>query len=42
LPLELVDLLLAKTGSDIGGRQPAPTTAHMRADAGQGVKPQLA
>ena len=42
LPLQLVDLLLAKTRRrEIRRRQPAPTAAHMRADAGQGLKPQL-
>ena len=42
LPLQLVDLLLAQPGRrDIRRRQPAPTTAYMRADAGQGLKPQL-
>ena len=43
LPLQLVDLLLAQPGRrDIRRRQPAPTAAHMRADTGQGVKPQPA
>ena len=43
LPLQLVDLLLAQPGRrDVGRRQPAPTAAHMRAHAGQGLKPQPA
>src|SRR6185437_15962600 len=43
LLLQLVDLLLAQTGRRYIGRgQPAPTTAHVRADTGQGLKPQLA
>ena len=40
---QLVDLLLAQPGrGDIGGGQPAPAAAHMRADAGQGLEPQPA
>ena len=43
LPLQLVDLLLAQPGRrDIRRGQPAPTVAHMRADPGQGLKPQPA
>ena len=41
--LEFVDLLLAEPcGGDIRRGQPAAAAAHMRADADQGVKPQLA
>ena len=41
--VKLVDLLLAQPGRrDIRRGQPAPTASHMRADAGQGVKPQPA
>ena len=41
--LQLVDLLLAEPGrGDIRRRQPAAAVADMRADPGQGVKPQLA
>ena len=41
--LQLVDLLLAQPGRiNIRRGQPAPTTAHMRADTGQGLKPQPA
>ena len=43
LLLQLVDLLLAQPGRhDIRRRQPAPTGAHVRADPGQGLKPQPA
>ena len=43
LPVQLVDLLLAQpSGRDIRRGQPAPTAAHVRADTGQGVKPQPA
>ena len=43
LPRQLIDLLLAQPGGgDIRGCQPAPTAPDMRADAGQGVKPQPA
>ena len=41
LPAELVDLRLAQPSRrEIRRGQPAPTAAHMRADAGQGLKPQ--
>ncbi|VBA40348.1 hypothetical protein LAUMK13_03010 [Mycobacterium innocens] len=41
--LQLVDLWLAEPGrGDIRRRQPTPTGAHVRADAGQGLKPQPA
>ena len=43
LPLQLVDVLLGQPGrGDVRRRQAAPTGSDMRADAGQGVKPQLA
>ena len=43
LPAQLVDLLLAQPGrGDIRRGQAAATAAHMRADAGQGLKPQPA
>ena len=41
--VQLVDLVLAELGGDdIRGGQPAAAVLDMRADAGQGVEPQLA
>ena len=41
--VKLIDLVLAQPGRrDIRRGQPAPAASHMRADAGQGVKPQPA